>query len=137
MYCKPTLASSFTPLQTYKVLKPSAYDPTYSISFTPLQTYKVLKPKKRKSPTFCVLHHYKLTRFSNVPAVHGTANKFYTITNLQGSQTLMMQELPVKSFTPLQTYKVLKHTMAVNGDSDSFTPLQTYKVLKRSNHLLH
>ena len=33
---------------------------------------------------------------------------FYTITNLQGSQTLTEMKFTVISFTPLQTYKVLK-----------------------------
>ena len=33
---------------------------------------------------------------------------FYTITNLQGSQTLSWKQATSESFTPLQTYKVLK-----------------------------
>ena len=33
--------------------------------FTPLQTYKVLKRSKRFNIFWNVLHHYKLTRFSN------------------------------------------------------------------------
>ena len=35
----------------------------------------------------CVLHHYKLTRFSNDLKTIKLFEKFYTITNLQGSQT--------------------------------------------------
>ena len=55
--------------------------------FTPLQTYKVLKQicVGWEQPT--VLHHYKLTRFSNWRDVDSWAIEFYTITNLQGSQT--------------------------------------------------
>ena len=34
-----------------------------------------------------VLHHYKLTRFSNLLMDWKISNQFYTITNLQGSQT--------------------------------------------------
>ena len=34
--------------------------------FTPLQTYKVLKLLNDNSPVLLVLHHYKLTRFSNI-----------------------------------------------------------------------
>ena len=33
---------------------------------------------------------------------------FYTITNLQGSQTKVLFTSSFMSFTPLQTYKVLK-----------------------------
>ena len=35
-----------------------------------------------------VLHHYKLTRFSNLAASLQVPGGFYTITNLQGSQTV-------------------------------------------------
>ena len=55
---------------------------------------------------------------------------FYTITNLQGSQTLTEMKFTVISFTPLQTYKVLKQLRLFNLESKCFTPLQTYKVLK-------
>ena len=37
------LLSSFTPLFTYKVLKPCPTTPLSGVSFTPLFTYKVLK----------------------------------------------------------------------------------------------
>ena len=102
--------SSFTPLQTYKVLKPTVKLLNRRICFTPLQTYKVLKHRKKHTLPWVVLHHYKLTRFSNQPWVklrkknvlhhykltrfsnfedtqHGK-DQFYTITNLQGSQTI-------------------------------------------------
>ena len=55
---------------------------------------------------------------------------FYTITNLQGSQTLTEMKFTVISFTPLQTYKVLKLRRSGLILKRSFTPLQTYKVLK-------
>ena len=35
---------------------------------------------------------------------------FYTITNLQGSQTVKLFQALKRCFTPLQTYKVLKHS---------------------------
>ena len=78
---------SFTPLQTYKVLKPELTYQALYYRFTPLQTYKVLKQicVGWEQPT--VLHHYKLTRFSNWRDVDSWAIEFYTITNLQGSQT--------------------------------------------------
>ena len=77
-----------------------------------------------------VLHHYKLTRFSNLNLLLIDLPRFYTITNLQGSQTKDVEDDRKKSFTPLQTYKVLKHNKAICYLSLSFTPLQTYKVLK-------
>ena len=38
----------------------------------------------------------------------GTNKLFYTSTNLQGSQTPYITQTLTDSFTPLQTYKVLK-----------------------------
>ena len=55
--------------------------------FTPLQTYKVLKPGLENVTISAVLHHYKLTRFSNGAWACPHGEEFYTITNLQGSQT--------------------------------------------------
>ena len=55
-----------------------------------------------------VLHHYKLTRFSNVPPDIIRKYKFCTITNLQGSQTHDGINEVTIGFAPLQTYKVLK-----------------------------
>ena len=57
------------------------------ICFTLLQTYKVLKQKLYTLIQPQVLHSYKLTRFSNVNALAITDEVFYTLTNLQGSQT--------------------------------------------------
>ena len=56
--------------------------------------------------------------------------KFYTITNLQGSQTYSLIQPSFSSFTPLQTYKVLKRKLWYYSKFHRFTPLQTYKVLK-------
>ena len=56
--------------------------------------------------------------------------EFYTITNLQGSQTIARGGDAVGSFTPLQTYKVLKLPSVSPPITKRFTPLQTYKVLK-------
>ena len=56
---------------------------------------------------------------------------FYTITNLQGSQTQIWMFFVSQCFTPLQTYKVLKHICQANSITFRFTPLQTYKVLKQ------
>ena len=124
---------SFTPLQTYKVLKHCNCQMVWNCSFTPLQTYKVLKQicVGWEQPT--VLHHYKLTRFSHWRDVDSWAIEFYTITNLQGSQTLRTHSMVKISFTPLQTYKVLKPYGYASFWSGSFTPLQTYKVLKHTN----
>ena len=60
----------------------------------------------------------------------GNSPQFYTITNLQGSQTGVMLIAGLSSFTPLQTYKVLKPTVILLNRRICFTPLQTYKVLK-------
>ena len=57
---------------------------------------------------------------------------FYTITNLQGSQTVSSYMTAYYSFTPLQTYKVLKPELTYQALYYRFTPLQTYKVLKRA-----
>ena len=188
---------SFTPLQTYKVLKQSSLFHKMDFCFTPLQTYKVLKPITISLAFLVVLHHYKLTRFSNVAYkvgkiirvlhhykltrfsnyLHEYSHRdsvlhhykltrfsnyrialcvklfvlhhykltrfsnqgyggvapmsvlhhykltrfsnsvvgehyitvFYTITNLQGSQTQLVRWSGRTCFTPLQTYKVLKH----------------------------
>ena len=74
----------------------------------PLTTNLVVADKSRTEKTIClavspslksfgisgrarlfdvVLHHYKLTRFSNKRFCDIPQNEFYTITNLQGSQT--------------------------------------------------
>ena len=60
--------------------------------------------------------------------------KFYTITNLQGSQTYSLIQPSFSSFTPLQTYKVLKPVCYRQSRLLGFTPLQTYKVLKQLSH---
>ena len=107
--CRFCLCFSFTLLQTYKVLKHIVLPPKILFSFTLLQTYKVLKHiEKFFSPFFSftllqtykvlkrvwvtayaqrVLHSYKLTRFSNYRLCGQTEVGFYTLTNLQGSQT--------------------------------------------------
>ena len=48
-----------------------------AISFTPLQTYKVLKPILLSDPFQVVLHHYKLTRFSNI--LHQSNSKYVVL----------------------------------------------------------
>ena len=123
--------NSFTPLQTYKVLKHPRSRLFALVSFTPLQTYKVLKRDFIGFMLGGVLHHYKLTRFSNRRYVNCRAVEFYTITNLQGSQTSIRWQRNHNCFTPLQTYKVLKHCNCQMVWNCSFTPLQTYKVLKQ------
>ena len=101
-----------------------------------------------------VLHSYKLTRFSNPPRemlgrdqfytltnLQGSQTqcvavpviyRFYTLTNLQGSQTHRITFAVIKCFTLLQTYKVLKPSDEYLGDVFGFTLLQTYKVLKHA-----
>ena len=60
---------------------------------------------------------------------------FYTITNLQGSQTISLSYKLFKSFAPLQTYKVLKPLFPSTHPYFGFAPLQTYKVLKRKGFI--
>ena len=55
---------------------------------------------------------------------------FYTLTNLQGSQTERVASVFDISFTLLQTYKVLKLGIIKLILYTRFTLLQTYKVLK-------
>ena len=98
--------------------------------FTLLQTYKVLKHRNNRNLVIKVLHSYKLTRFSNTALKNSLCRLFYTLTNLQGSQTTARNYRVTECFTLLQTYKVLKHWSAMYLISFSFTLLQTYKVLK-------
>ena len=56
--------------------------------------------------------------------------KFYTITNLQGSQTQTLEKDLFSSFTPLQTYKVLKLPWVCNV---TFQVLHHYKLTRFSN----
>ena len=99
-----------------------------------------------------VLHSYKLTRFSNhvliryfflkfytLTNLQGSQtidwqcfnrSEFYTLTNLQGSQTILFFHPFIFSFTLLQTYKVLKQSFRLGIADFGFTLLQTYKVLK-------
>ena len=123
-------ANRFTPLQTYKVLKHKDGNNELYECFTPLQTYKVLKPKVSVSTLIIVLHHYKLTRFSNGVTTSQQMIQFYTITNLQGSQTPKRYSVPSHVFytiTNLQGSQTRPRKLSCAG---SFTPLQTYKVLK-------
>ena len=93
-------SSGFTPLQTYKVLKPLIGLQIHHHSFTPLQTYKVLKQNILNAFPIIVLHHYKLTRFSNREIERWIQFMlwFYTITNLQGSQTMFSASRADKKF---------------------------------------
>ena len=99
-------------------------------SFTPLQTYKVLKLFFRKPKAKKVLHHYKLTRFSNGTCKDVFEDRFYTITNLQGSQTFRQKRRDKMSFTPLQTYKVLKPNSIITVQTKV---LHHYKLTRFSN----
>ena len=55
---------------------------------------------------------------------------FYTITNLQGSQTDADCDRLARSFTPLQTYKVLKHDIESRNEAKV---LHHYKLTRFSN----
>ena len=81
------ISLSFTLLQTYKVLK---RDRSNNKKLGVLHSYKLTRFSNIIIP-LCnivqVLHSYKLTRFSNVPSILVSINLFYTLTNLQGSQT--------------------------------------------------
>ena len=60
----------------------------------------------------------------------GRLLQFYTITNLQGSQTLKRQRHGYICFTPLQTYKVLK---PISIFIDLQLVLHHYKLTRFSN----
>ena len=123
---------SFTPLQTYKVLKHQCLLWGGTDSFTPLQTYKVLKLYPDCRIRGRVLHHYKLTRFSNA-IICDIENRavlhHYKLTRFSNKFNFLF--VLVNCFTPLQTYKVLKQRSKSSSDRSGFTPLQTYKVLKQ------
>ena len=77
--------------------------------FTPLQTYKVLKRSSLVLAKIQVLHHYKLTRFSNISQgqkCHKKVLHHYKLTRF--SNNLHPPRTILYCFTPLQTYKVLK-----------------------------
>ena len=78
-----------------------------------------------------VLHHYKLTRFSNykinAPKVVEVLHH-YKLTRFSNYLRNALHRLI--GFTPLQTYKVLKRAISPYAGVYGFTPLQTYKVLK-------
>ncbi len=79
--------AGFTPLFTYKVLKQTKRVPAGRESFTPLFTYKVLKLRIEGSLGEEVSHLYLLTRFSNYHPLVLSRNQFHTFIYLQGSQT--------------------------------------------------
>ena len=83
--------------------------------------------------TFLTILFYTITNLQGSQTRFVTfdeAIEFYTITNLQGSQTGLPAPRRAPCFTPLQTYKVLKLCRCFSGRFGGFTPLQTYKVLK-------
>ena len=59
--------------------------------------------------------------------------RFYTITNLQGSQTYGYAGKLIHCFTPLQTYKVLKQRMNLLKEDGV---LHHYKLTRFSNELV-
>ena len=78
-----------------------------------------------------VSHLYLLTRFSNKKArinYGREVSHLYLLTRF--SNLSEDKEGPSQSFTPLFTYKVLKHVLLLTFPFLGFTPLFTYKVLK-------
>ena len=121
----------FTPLQTYKVLKHSLYTKFLS---RVLHHYKLTRFSNEVGETddyVPVLHHYKLTRFSNNLHNHIHIYKFYTITNLQGSQTSFKLCHSPGLFYTITNLQGSQTASLLFSLPVSFTPLQTYKVLKR------
>ena len=125
---------------------------SYHFGFTPLQTYKVLKHiiiifflvyvlhhykltrfsngKEAVPVVACVLHHYKLTRFSNLKS-----NEFFISNVLHHYKlTRFSNTAPLTNtgFIVLHHYKLTRFSNMHRGKTKrlSFTPLQTYKVLK-------
>ena len=101
-----------------------------------------------------VLHPSKLTRLSNNHFTFRLKSQFYTLQNLQDSQTVQSQQFPLLLFYTLQnlqdsqTNTVIEsvvemfYTLQNLQDSqtrgrwidreNSFTPFKTYKTLKRT-----
>ena len=100
---------SFTLLQTYKVLKPSASSNPSPICFTLLQTYKVLKHVMIRTHKNLVLHSYKLTRFSN------------------------LQVKAKSGLTVLHSYKLTRFSNQGNQYNDNAVVLHSYKLTRFSN----
>ena len=57
---------------------------------------------------------------------------FYTITNLQGSQTIISGCIPQLLFYTITNLQGSQTSISNGNGNPGFTPLQTYKVLKRS-----
>ena len=128
---------SFTPLQTYKVLKPIGFD---KINIIVLHHYKLTRFSNTEYLNgflITVLHHYKLTRFSNYKINAPKVVEFYTITNLQGSQTLRTANMEKISFTPLQTYKVLKPQMRLSPSQTYWLICVSYLVMYKTHVFIY
>ena len=132
------VSMGFTPLQTYKVLKLRRQTQLPDVSFTPLQTYKVLKPKEVHEFIQAVLHHYKLTRFSN--ALEETIGSIkvlhhYKLTRFSNSKkrTIRIEQ----SFTPLQTYKVLKPQMRLSPSQTYWLICVSYLVMYKTHVFIY
>ena len=78
-----------------------------------------------------VLHSYKLTRFSNAEFMRFYEDVFYTLTNLQGSQTSIALLNTNGMFYTLTNLQGSQTARKVQKRKYSFTLLQTYKVLKQ------
>ena len=129
-------------LHHYKLTRFSNYTFVVPCISLVLHHYKLTRfsnTERNVTLKFKVLHHYKLTRFSNDISTSWLTSLFCTITNLQGSQTMLKERGIILGFAPLQTYKVLKLRLGHPSGQLSFAPLQTYKVLKQmprtSKHL--
>ena len=82
-----------------------------------------------------VLHHYKLTRFSNPTySVDTRSWKFYTITNLQGSQTLLQQ---IKILLLFYTITNLQGSQTARKRTKRLLPFYTITNLQGSQTVNH
>ena len=80
----------YSVLHSYKLTRFSNY--LFHILFVSsvLHSYKLTRFSNASSVStdkLSVLHSYKLTRFSNFMVAYERPSRFYTLTNLQGSQT--------------------------------------------------
>ena len=99
--------------------------------FTPLQTYKVLKRRYYISADDPVLHHYKLTRFSNSPATDKNSSlvlHHYKLTRFSniGSRYFDL-------YIVLHHYKLTRFSNTVNANSVTQNVLHHYKLTRFSN----
>ena len=130
----------FTVLHSYKLTRFSNQYIVKRICALVLHSYKLTRFSNETHlylSMVIVLHSYKLTRFSNRLCVNTLQIEFYTLTNLQGSQTSLRQYTPSFGFTLLQTYKVLKPQMRLSPNPNILVICVRYLVMYKTQIFIY